>query len=150
MVRLPVSRAGVVLPGWLVWVLAGVLSVVLCFSTELPAARAETPAPTPSPSETVGAAVEAADSDGDGVPDRPDLVSAGVTARVLGVAVEDLSQRSETVRVLINADGTSVQEAHAAPVWVKNGEGRWVDIDQHAGAPRWWFCAESLPLECGH
>ncbi|MEZ5129841.1 MAG: hypothetical protein R2703_15410 [Micropruina glycogenica] len=63
------------------------------------------------------------------MPDRPDLVSAGVTARVLGVAVEDLSQRSETVRVLINPDGTSEQESHAAPVWVQNSDGKWVDVD---------------------
>jgi creatinine amidohydrolase/Fe(II)-dependent formamide hydrolase-like protein len=102
------------LPTWVTCVVSGVLSVALRLGTEVPTARAETPDPKPSPSETAEAAVKAADSDGDGVPDRPDLVSAGVTARVLDVAVEDLSQRSETVRVLVNPDGTSVQEAHAA------------------------------------
>ncbi|MFT3834491.1 MAG: DNRLRE domain-containing protein [Micropruina sp.] len=100
------------------------MSIALCFGTESPMARAETPPPSPSEE-----AVKAADSDGDGVPDRPDLVSAAVTARVLNVAVEDLSQRSETVRVLINPDGTSEQEAHAAPVWVKDVEGKWTDVD---------------------
>lgn len=126
MLRLPVSASGVPLPAWLTCVVSGVLSIALCFGTEVPV-RAETP--KPSPAETAEEAVKAADSDGDGVPDRPDLVSAGVTARVLNVAVEDLSQRSETVRVLINPDGTSVQEAHAAPVWVKDAEGKWRDVD---------------------
>ncbi len=126
MLRLPISRSGVALPRWLVCVLAGLLSVVLCFTTEVPQARAETPPPTPTPS---GTAAAAADSDGDGTPDRPDLVSAGVTARVLGVAVEDLSQRTGQVRVLVNPDGTSEQESHAAPVWVKDADGRWVDVD---------------------
>ena len=129
MLRLPITGSGVVLPRWLVWFLTGLLAVMLCITTDIPVARAETPDPSPTPAEAQDAAVRAADSDADGVPDRPDLVSAGVTARVLGVAVEDLSQRSETVRVLINPDGTSVQEAHAAPVWVTNADGKWVDVD---------------------
>ncbi|HOQ53183.1 MAG TPA: hypothetical protein PLF56_06160, partial [Micropruina sp.] len=43
--------------------------------------------------------------------------------------MEDLSQRSGSVRVLVNPDGTSEQEAHAAPVWVKDADGKWVDVD---------------------
>ena len=127
MLRLPVCAGGIPVPGWVSCLLAAVLSVALCFSTEAPMARAETPGP--SPSESAAAGVAAADSDGDGTPDRPDLVSASVTARVLGAAVEDLSQRSETVRVLVNPDGTSVQEAHAAPVWVWDAAGKWVEVD---------------------
>ncbi len=123
--RLFVSSAGPRLPRPVVIVLVAILSVALSFGTELPA-RAESPA---LPAETGDEAERAADSDGDGVPDRPDLVSAGVTARVLGVAVEDLSQRSESVRVLINPDGTSEQESHSAPVWVRNADGKWVDVD---------------------
>ncbi|MCA0294640.1 MAG: hypothetical protein LCH96_04835 [Actinobacteria bacterium] len=125
MLRLPITQPGVVVPRWL----AGVLSIALCFSTEMPMARAESPSPSPTPGETQAAQAAAADSDGDGTPDRPDLVSAGVTARVLGVAVEDLSQRSERVRVLVNPDGTLEQESHAAPVWVKDADGKWVDVD---------------------
>ena len=124
MLRLPISASGVPLPRWATCVVSAVVSIALCFGTESPMARAETPPPSPSEE-----AVKAADSDGDGVPDRPDLVSAAVTARVLNVAVEDLSQRSETVRVLINPDGTSEQEAHAAPVWVKDVDGKWTDVD---------------------
>ena len=129
MLRLPITRSGVVVPRWLAWLLAGVLSIALCFSTEVPMARAETPSPSPTPAETQAAEGAAADSNGDGTPDRPDLVSAGVTARVLGVAVEDLSQRTGQVRVLVNPDGTLEQESHAAPVWVQNADGEWIDVD---------------------
>lgn len=123
MLRLPISASGVALPTWVTCLVSGVLTIALCFGTGLPTARAEEPKPAPSE------AVEAADSDADGTPDRPDLVSAGVTARVLGVAVEDLSQRDESVRVLVNPDGTLQQESFAAPVWVKDVDGKWVDVD---------------------
>ncbi|MGC3994759.1 MAG: hypothetical protein QM779_11705 [Propionicimonas sp.] len=120
--------------------------MALCFGAEVPIARAETPAPSPSPSESEDAAVRAADSDGDGVPDRPDVVSAGVTARVLGVAVEDLSQRTESVRVLVNPDGTLEQEAHAAPVWVRDADGVWADVDYTLVArPEGGFVPEASP-----
>ncbi len=125
MLRLPISVSGVALPRWLVLLLAGLLSIALSFGSDVPMARAEEPEPTPAVAE----APLSADTDGDGTPDRPDLVSAAVTARVLNVAVEDLSQRTESVRVLVNPDGTSEQEAHAAPVWVKNADGKWVDVD---------------------
>jgi len=129
MLRLPITGPGVAVPRWLSWLLAGVLSIALCFSTEVPMARAETPSPSPSPAEAQDAEVAAADSDGDGTPDRPDLIAAGVTARVLGVAVEDVSQRTGQVRVVVNPDGTLEQESHAAPVWVQNDDGTWIDVD---------------------
>lgn len=47
MLRLPISRSGVVLPAWLVSLLAGLLTVMLCFTTDVPVARAETPSPVP-------------------------------------------------------------------------------------------------------
>ncbi|MFT3968999.1 MAG: DNRLRE domain-containing protein [Micropruina sp.] len=124
MLRLPLSTSGPILPRWTTCIVAGVLSIALCFGTELPSASAEEPDPKPSPAD-----VKAADSDDDGVPDRPDLVSAGVTARALGVAVEDLSQRNESTRVLVNPDGTLEQESYAAPVWAKNDDGKWVKAD---------------------
>ena len=82
---------------WLIVILIGILSVSLACGTNTPVARAESPSPSPaessaSPSKSP---VTAADSDGDGKPDRPDTVSAGTTARLLGVAVEDLSARTE-------------------------------------------------------
>ncbi len=129
MLRLPITRNGVVLPRWLVLLLGVLLSVMLSFSTEVPSARAETPSPSPSPSETAASAVKAADSDGDGSPDRPDLVSAALTAQALGVAVEDLSQRTQSVRVVVNPDGTSTQESFAVPVWVQDADGKWIDVD---------------------
>lgn len=129
MVRLPLNSAGVALPRWLVVFLSVPLSVLLCFTTEVPSARAETPSPSPSPSEMRDTAARAADSDGDGSPDRPDVVSAASTARALGVAVEDLSQRTGSVRVVLNPDGTSTQQSFSAPVWVQDADGKWVDVD---------------------
>lgn len=52
-----------------------------------------------------------------------------------GVDVEDLSQRSESVRAIVHPDGSVTQEAHAAAVWVKNDDGNWVDVD-YALTPR--------------
>ncbi len=129
MLRLPVTASGVAVPRWLTRLVVGLLVVALSFSTELPNAQAETPEPTPAATEPSAPTATGADSDGDGTPDRPDTVSAGVTARVLGVAVEDLSQRTESVRVLVRPDGTLEQESHAAPVWVQDATGKWVDVD---------------------
>ena len=57
------------------------------------------------------------------------MIAASVSARLSGVAVEDLSQRSGSVRVWVNPDGTLTQESHASPVWVQSDDGRWVDVD---------------------
>jgi RHS repeat-associated protein len=69
------------------------------------------------------------DSDGDGTPDRPDTVSAAITAHEVDESVEDLSQRSETGRVVVNPDGSITEEAYSAPMWVQDQDGRWVDVD---------------------
>jgi hypothetical protein len=127
MVRLPLSPFGSTLPRMLRWALVGTLSIALCLGADVPVSRAESPSAAPvAPSES--GAASSGDSDGDGSPDRPDVVSAGVSARLLGVAVEDLSQRSGSVRVWVNPDGTLQQESYASPVWV-SVDGRWVDVD---------------------
>ncbi len=61
--------------------------------------------------------------------ERPDSVSAMVTARVSGHRVEDLSQRSEDTQVFANPDGTWTAENSLGPERVHNDDGSWSDID---------------------
>jgi hypothetical protein len=56
---------------------------------------------------------------------RLDAVSAMTAAGILGVRVEDLSQRSETSRVLANPDGTWTTEEATGPVRVRRADGSW-------------------------
>jgi RHS repeat-associated protein len=73
---------------------------------------------------------DVADSDGDGVFDRPDATSARDIAQELGERVEDLSQRTSTTQVFANADGTWTTEQSAGPVRVQDpGTGEWGSID---------------------
>lgn len=60
---------------------------------------------------------------------RPDVLSAGVSARAQGSRVEVESLRTETSSTWINPDGTLTSEVHAAPVRFKDTSGRWQDID---------------------
>lgn len=60
---------------------------------------------------------------------RPDPVSAMVTARASGERVEDLSQRTEESQVFANPDGTWTSESAPDPVRVQDAEGGWHDID---------------------
>ncbi|MGH3346180.1 MAG: hypothetical protein ACRDO4_04310, partial [Nocardioides sp.] len=60
---------------------------------------------------------------------RPDAVSAMVTARVTGTRVEDLSQRTETVQVFANPDGTWTSEGTTEPERVQDSEGAWQEVD---------------------
>lgn len=69
------------------------------------------------------------DSDGDGVLDRPDAVSAAVTARVLDAPVEDLSARTDSATTVVNPDGTKTMKDYGSPVRVLDGEGSWADVD---------------------
>lgn len=67
---------------------------------------------------------------------RPDLVSAAITARTAGERVEVLSERGEATTTWANPDGTLTTERHAGPVRVfdpedkRDGEnGSWRPID---------------------
>ena len=60
---------------------------------------------------------------------RPDAVSAMVTARSTGERVEDLSQRTETVRVFANPDGTWTSDGTTEPERVQDADGTWRDLD---------------------
>lgn len=61
--------------------------------------------------------------------ERPDAVSAMVTARATGKKVEDLSQRDELTRVFANPDGTWSSETASEPERVQDEAGVWHDID---------------------
>jgi RHS repeat-associated protein len=71
----------------------------------------------------------AAPSKQETITERPDSVSAAVTARAQGHRVEDLSQRTETTQVFANPDGSWTSEQAASPVRAKDEQGRWADID---------------------
>ncbi|WP_406030281.1 DNRLRE domain-containing protein [Nocardioides sp. NBC_00163] len=79
------------------------------------------------PVTPAAASVQAADDpvlgpgDLDDRPGRPDAVSASVTARTSGVAVEDISQRSESERVFANPDGSWTSETASEPTQVQDG-----------------------------
>ncbi|MBL8932398.1 MAG: RHS repeat protein [Kineosporiaceae bacterium] len=60
---------------------------------------------------------------------RPDLVSAGVSARAQGSRVEVESLRDELTTTWANPDGTLTTEAHVAPIRFRNAQGRWRDVD---------------------
>jgi RHS repeat-associated protein len=63
------------------------------------------------------------------VADRPDAVSAMLTAKVQGHRVEDLSQRTETTQVFANPDGSWTSQEAASPVRARDAHGNWADID---------------------
>ena len=81
------------------------------------------------PAAAAKSAKEAADSDGDGRPDGPDVGSAAVAARKLRTRVEDLSQRTPTRQVFINPDGTWTKKLSAGPVRARDPQtGNWAKI----------------------
>lgn len=69
------------------------------------------------------------------VTERPDVVSAMLTARAQGSRVEILSERTEFDTSWANPDGTITTEAHAGPIRFKDANGQWQDIDLNLDAP---------------
>ncbi|MER7607453.1 DNRLRE domain-containing protein [Nocardioides sp. NPDC127503] len=78
---------------------------------------------TPAAAASVQAAEDSVLGTGDldDRPGRPDAVSAAVSARASGMAVEDLSQRSESERVFANPDGSWTSETASEPTQVQDG-----------------------------
>lgn len=70
------------------------------------------------------------DSDDDSTLDAPDTTAAAEGAASTDEPVEDLSQRTETVTVLANPDGTFTSKQFATPVRIKR-DGNWVDVDHN-------------------
>ena len=87
------------------------------------------PVLAPSANATVVASATQATIPAQDDTERPDSVSAMVTARVSGHRVEDLSQRSEDTQVFANSDGTWTAENSLGPERVQNDDGSWSDID---------------------
>ncbi|HEX2893230.1 MAG TPA: hypothetical protein VHO29_04410, partial [Marmoricola sp.] len=63
------------------------------------------------------------------VSERPDRVSAMVTARAQKSRVEDLSSRTPTTATYANPDGTWTTESHAGVVRSKADDDTWVPVD---------------------
>lgn len=125
--RLHLTWSGLLLPRrW--WAVMAVLVVSALIVTAVPGpvSAEETP---PAETEHKDAAPKAVDSDGDGVPDRPDSVSAGATARAIDESVEDLSQRTEASKTFVNPDGTSTLETSAGIQRLRGEDGAWQDVD---------------------
>lgn len=71
----------------------------------------------------------ASDAQLEGDLQKPDSVSAMVTARASGHRVEDLSQTTEAEQVFANPDGTWTADTAPGPVRVQDDHGEWHDID---------------------
>ncbi|MEU4769288.1 LamG domain-containing protein [Actinosynnema sp. NPDC023794] len=56
-------------------------------------------------------------------------VTAMAAARAYGVAVEDISARTEASRVFADPAGSWTMESFVTPRWVRRGDGTWVDVD---------------------
>ncbi|WP_269303266.1 RHS repeat-associated core domain-containing protein [Aeromicrobium sp. HA] len=110
------------------WALVAALAVSALIVTAIPGPVSAEEKPT-AETEQDDVAPKAVDSDGDGVPDRPDAVSAGATARVIDESVEDLSQRTETSKTFVNPDGTSTLETSAGIQRLQGKDGDWQDVD---------------------
>lgn len=83
-----------------------------------------------SAKDDLAAQLAALDSDGDGVPDRPDKTSAMLAAQQLDRRIEDLSQRTPTTQVFANGKGTWTTKIAAAPVRAQDPDsGEWRAID---------------------
>ena len=95
--------------------IVGALAVTLAIVGLQAAASA-----TPERSETEGAHAPL---------ERPDSVSAMVTARAMGERVEDLSRRSEMSQVFANPDGTWTSDTATEPTRVLDDSGVWHDVD---------------------
>lgn len=101
---------------WALAALVGVLSVaVTVLGLWVPA--------MPATAMSVRAADEAdlGTGDLDDRPGRSDAVSAAVAAQTSGAAVEDVSKRTESMRVFANPDGTWSSESASEPEQVQDG-----------------------------
>lgn len=91
---------------------------VLCASPLVAFEPAQAAAGKPGPK--VAAAV---------VTERPDPVSAMVTARAQGERVEILSERDEYSTTWANPDGTLTTDLHTGQIRYRDGKGAWRDVD---------------------
>ena len=83
----------------------------------------------PAAEPAKAADAEPGDTDGDGTLDRPDTVSAALSARLWKKPVEDMSQRTEVSSTIANPDGTFTHREYASPVRVEDEAGVWQKVD---------------------
>jgi hypothetical protein len=95
---------------------AGVVTTVLVFSLLDAAPSAAGTAKASDRAAAAPAPASASASAPCTVAERPDRVSAMLTARVQGSRVEILSEQTETSSTFANPDGTSTVEQFAGPV----------------------------------
>ncbi|WP_245596393.1 DNRLRE domain-containing protein [Nocardioides alkalitolerans] len=130
---LPVTTRGVEIPRWLATGVASTALLAMVFTTnELildPPAAAAVEEPDPA---------TLYDSNGDGIPDRPDRVSAALLARQIDLPVEDMSARTESATTVVEPDGALTLEDFGGPVRIQRdamnpetgeAEPSWVDVD---------------------
>lgn len=60
---------------------------------------------------------------------RPDIVSAGVSARAQGSRVEVTSLQTAESSTFVNPDSSLTTDLHAAPIRYRDSSGRWQDVD---------------------
>lgn len=99
-------------------------SIVVSFSLILIAVAAP-----PSHAATATGSPSVKDAPAEKVAERPDRVSAMVTARVQKSRVEDVSARTPSTATFANPDGTWTTESYAGIVRSKVDEGSWVSVD---------------------
>lgn len=126
---LPVTRHGLALPRPFLIFLALFVSWVLTATMVPEGAHAAPNEDTPTAEPAKAADAEPGDTDGDGTLDRPDTVSAALSARLSDKPVEDLSARTETNSTIANPDGTFTQRQYASPVRVEDEDGDWEKVD---------------------
>ena len=80
-----------------------------------------------TPTEQSGVVAE--DSDGDGVTDAPDQLSAKINAELSGESVEDLSARDEFSQTFAKPDGSFETKTFAGLQRVQAEDGSWADVD---------------------
>ena len=133
MLVVPLSRSGVRLSRPVVVFVVALVSLLLAM-TMLPADASAAPraggplksATAANPDKPTDAPT---DTDADGVLDRPDTVSAALSARLSKKLVEDLSARTEISSTIANPDGTFSHRQYASPIRLEDESGDWQKVD---------------------
>jgi RHS repeat-associated protein len=84
------------------------------------------------------------------VAERPDRVSAMVTARVQKSRVEDLSSRTPTTATYANPDGTWTTESYAGVVRSKSDGDTWVPVDSSLQSAHGKFEPKATPFDAAY
>jgi hypothetical protein len=105
------------------------LVTALAVGSSVLAAAGPGTSPALSSASTSAAPAAATVAPDESVLERPDSLSAMVTARATGERVEDVSQRTEYAQVFANPEGSWTSEAANEPVRVRDERGGWHPVD---------------------